>query len=248
MGLISAKDDQFTYFSMQLGDSAWEGKDILDFGGNIGNLLKDPNSSVAEERYWCVDVVKQAIEIGRATYPDAHWTFYDRYNFSYNPTGVANLEIPDLGQKFDYILAYSVFTNTRRSTMIELVPQLESLLKTDGTLAFTFIDPHYHSWPDTFDGNNLHWRLHLVNGAGAIGEIRNMLKKTGTASWFMLVNGKDLYLENEEMGDYDLDDRESCYAYYSTDYMQTIFPKAILLPPVNNEMQHCCVIRNENGR
>ena len=142
MGIISAKYDQFTYFSMQLGDPLWEGKDILDFGGNIGNLLKDPNSTVTEERYWCVDVVNQAIEIGKARYPEAHWTFYDRYNFSYNPTGVANLEIPDLGQKFDYILAYSVFTNTRRSTMIDLVRQLDSLLKTDGTLAFTFIDPH----------------------------------------------------------------------------------------------------------
>jgi hypothetical protein len=26
--------------------------------------------------------------------------------------------------------------------------------------------------------------------------------------------------------------------------MKSLFPDATILPPVNNEMQHCCIIRN----
>ena len=62
-------------------------------------------------------------------------------------------------EKFDYIVAYSVFTNTSRTDMLDLVSQLEGKLAAGGALAFTFIDPHYSSWPDRYPGNNLVWRL-----------------------------------------------------------------------------------------
>ena len=29
----------FTYFSLQLGDPVWRGKNVLDFGGSIGAIL-----------------------------------------------------------------------------------------------------------------------------------------------------------------------------------------------------------------
>ena len=220
----------------------WREKDVLDFGGNIGNILKDPNSTINEERYWCIDITKQAIERGKATYPKSHWIFYDRYNFSFNPTGVPNLKIPSLGQKFDYIVAYSVFTNTRQSTMTDLVRQLENLLKPDGALAFTFIDPHYYSWPDRYNGNNLHWRLQRTKGSNSTLRVQKMLEKAEYAKWLILINDNDLYVENEDIKDYDLDQRESCYAFYSKEYMRTVFPQATILGPVNSEMQHCCVI------
>lgn len=243
MGFISAKYDQFTYFALQLGDDLWGGKDILDFGGNVGNLLKDPNSTVDAQRYWCLDVVEEAIEAGREAVPEAHWVHYDRYNFSFNPTGIPDLDIPELDQKFDYIVAYSVFTNTRRSTMIELVRQLEDRLKPGGTLAFTYIDPHFHSWPNTFNGSNFEWRLQQRTRPLEHNLYTELLDQASSARWFMLVNGRDLYYEHENLGDYDLAQRESCYTYYSTDYMQTVYPASTLLPPVNNEMQHCCVIK-----
>jgi hypothetical protein len=43
----------------------WRGKNVLDFGGNIGNMLRDPNCTIDHERYWCLDVVEESIEKGR---------------------------------------------------------------------------------------------------------------------------------------------------------------------------------------
>src|SRR5262245_51597212 len=69
----------FTYFSLQLGDPVWGGKNVLDFGGSIGSFLRDPGSTIEEERYWCIDVNGEAIERGEADYPKSHWVFYNRY-------------------------------------------------------------------------------------------------------------------------------------------------------------------------
>ena len=69
MSFLSSKMGQYSYFALQLNDSNWGDKDILDFGGNVGNMLRDPISTIDERRYWCLDVVEQAIEAGRASYP-----------------------------------------------------------------------------------------------------------------------------------------------------------------------------------
>ena len=75
--------------------------------------------------------------------------------------------------------------------------------------------------------------------------MQKVKQKTKHSKWFILINEEDVYIEREDLNDYDFDQRKSYYAYYSTDYMQTIFPEADILPPVNNEMQHCCIIRNK---
>jgi hypothetical protein len=72
MAFFSTRSGQFGYFSRQLGIRNWGGKDVLDFGGNIGNILRDPQSTIDEERYWCTDVIREAIEKGRLLYPRAH--------------------------------------------------------------------------------------------------------------------------------------------------------------------------------
>ena len=38
---------------------------------------------------------EQALEKGRRAYPEAHWLFYDRYCFFFNPRGVPRLKLPD---------------------------------------------------------------------------------------------------------------------------------------------------------
>jgi hypothetical protein len=116
--------------SVRLGLRQWGGKDVLDFGGNIGNMLRDPQPTIDEERYWCIDVIREAVEKGRLLYPKARWLFYDRYNFAFNPGGVPGLSIPEPGRRFDVIVA---FTSTPRNEMVELMGQLRAFLKDDGS-------------------------------------------------------------------------------------------------------------------
>ena len=94
MGFLSTKTGQFTYFAQQFGESNWRGKNVLDFGGNVGNILRDPNSTIDHERYWCIDVVRESIAKGAFEFPEAHWVFYDRFCFFFNPRGIRNLSLP----------------------------------------------------------------------------------------------------------------------------------------------------------
>jgi SAM-dependent methyltransferase len=245
LAFLSTKLGQFTYFSQQVGDPDWSGKEVLDFGGNIGNILRDPASTIDQERYWCLDVVKDSIEQGKLAFARAHWIFYNRYCFFFNPHGVVNLPLPDVQQRFDYIIAYSVFANTTPSDMVQMVKQLENLLASDGTLAFTFIDPYHFPWPGEYDGNNFKYRVELEIERGNVSAIdgRNLIRRTTQADWFMLVNAKDLYIETESIPNYEPAQQKTCHVFHTEKYMKTLFPHASIQPPVNSEMQHCCIIR-----
>lgn len=245
MAFFSTIMGQFTYFSLQVGEPVWRGKNVLDFGGNIGNMLRDPNSTVDEERYWCLDVDKDSIERGKVFYPKAHWLFYNRYSFFFNPHGVPNLPLPDMDQTFDYVVAFSVFTNTSQTDMLQLVSQLEGILAHNGALAFTFMDPYHFSWPGQYDGNNLQWRLDLETERGniSVSERQNLAERAQHADWFILVNGGDLYIETEDIQTYEPEREKTFHVFHTEKYMKKLFPNATVLPPVNNAMQHCCVIR-----
>lgn len=245
MTFVSIRSGQFTYFSQQVGAPVWRGKSVLDFGGNVGNILRDPNSTIDHERYWCVDVDRDSVAQGQASYPQSHWLFYDRYCFFFNPHGVVNLPLPALGQAFDYVVAFSVFTNTSRADMLQLVSQLEGILAIEGVLAFTFIDPYHVSWGRELNRNNFQWRLDLeVERCNVSKAAADRLDSDAQkASWLTLVNGTDLYLETEEIKTYEPDEQKTYHVFHTQEYMKNLFPQATILPPVNGEMQHCCVIR-----
>ncbi len=245
MTFFSTRLGQFTYFSLQIGQRDWHGKNVLDFGGNIGKILEDPNSTIDHERYWCVDIVEQAIEKGKALFPKSHWVFYNRYCFAFNPYGIPNLPVPDLHQAFDYILAFSVFTNTTETDMLQLVTQLEGMLAANGVLAFTFLDPHHFSRPAKDPRNNFQWRvdLEIERGNCSAEEGRRIIERTKQADWFTLINGNNLYIETDDYQTYPPDQQETCYVYHTEKYMRKLFPRATILPPVNDEMQHCCLIK-----
>lgn len=246
MGFVSSKLGQFTYFSLQLGERDWSSKDVLDFGGNVGNILRDPNSTIDPARYWCIDVGREAIDAGRESFPESHWIAYDRYCFFFNPHGAPGLRLPRLSQAFDYIVAYSVFTNTPRPDMLEIVDDLRPMLKPGGALAFTFIDPEHVSWPDDFHGDNLLWRLERERELHPDLEIdfEGIARNAAGARWFMLVNATDLYVECDDLPAYPVDRQRTCHVFHTADHMRSLFPDAQVLPPANNEMQHCCIIRS----
>jgi SAM-dependent methyltransferase len=245
LAFISQKHNQFTYFSTQLGEPDWSKKDVLDFGGNVGNILRDPNSNIDSNRYWCIDVSNEAIESGRRAFPESHWIAYNRRCFFFNPDDIPALPLPRTAQAFDFIVAYSVFTNTPRSDMLELVDELRLRLNPGGALAFTFIDPHYHSWPGEFQGDNLLWRLEREQELhpDISVDIERIRRDAEDARWFILVNGTDLYLESDDLPAYPAPEQRTCHVFHTANYMKALFPHARVLPPVNNEMQHCCIIR-----
>lgn len=231
------KFGQFSFFDRQLGHPDWRGTKVLDFGGSDGNLLRNHDCAIAHEDYWCLDVIRDAVEDGRRDFPRAHWVHYDRYNCAFNPEGVRDAAVPDLGVAFDFILAYSVFTHTTREEMHDLVAQLRARLAPGGALAFTFEDPHYRPFPDLFDGNNVEWRIFNSGGQAIL-----PVDLSGT-DWCSLVNGTTLYVNGN--GEW-RDEASLCMTYdvyYTAAFMQREFPDGEILPPVNGEMQHCCVIR-----
>ncbi|MGH8512780.1 MAG: class I SAM-dependent methyltransferase [Gammaproteobacteria bacterium] len=236
---------QFAYFNRQLDDPDWRGKKVLDFGGNSGNLLLGPDCTIRLEDYYCVDVIREAIADGRGRFPQAHWIHYNRYNCSFNPDGIAGLPVPDMGTEFDTIVAYSVFTHTTREEMKELVGQLRTRLAPGGALAFTFIDPHYESWPESYNGSNLKWRLEKTHETNPAVNVEGLLEQGRGADWCALIDGLELYVNGNGVW---RDEAETCMTYnvfYTVAFLQREFPRATIRPPVNGEMQHCCIIRRE---
>ncbi|HXQ69475.1 MAG TPA: class I SAM-dependent methyltransferase [Pyrinomonadaceae bacterium] len=227
------KSSQFAYFNEQLGQPDWNGKLVFDFGGNRGGLLLDPSCTIRQQDYYCVDVVGDAIKEGRRLFPLAHFEHYDRYNRSFNPEGIVDLPVPDLGVRFDFILAYSVFTHTTLDEMKDLVSQLEALLAPGGALAFTFIDPHWNG--------NLRWRLERSNAPDVDGPVA----AAENAEWCSLINGTELYVNSN--GPWDLNP-ETCATYnvfYTEEFLRGQFPGTKICAPVNDEMQHCAILRKD---
>lgn len=247
MAHLSQKKGQFTYFDLQFGHPGWRDSHVLDFGGNIGNLLQD--SEIDAKKYWCIDVSPEAIEKGRREVPEAHWIWYDRYNISFHPRGSKTAEVPKLNQKFDYILAYSVFTHIDVGEMKQLLAALGAMLKAGGSLAFTFIDPHYRSWEtnypspqERYSGNNFEWRLERsgVNRA----DIAMLLEKVKGSPWFRLCGDEDVYLEDEPILRPERYEGRQYHVFHTQEFMKKEFPAGRIVPPANYEMQHCCILRN----
>ncbi len=239
----SRTSGRFKYFDEQLDYPAWTGKSVLDFGGNQGDLLADPECGIRPEDYCCVDVLEEAVAEGRRMFPQARWVHYDRYNCSFNPEGVVDLPIPELGGAFDVILAFSVFTHTTRDDMHDLVEQLRTRLAPGGTLAFTFIDPHHESWPGEFDGNNLKWRLRRAFEAIPATDVERLLEHSRGAQWCALVGGSELFVNGNGSWRDDAESVMTYHVFYTVDFLQREFPGSVIRPPINGEMHHCCLVR-----
>ncbi|WP_200304662.1 class I SAM-dependent methyltransferase [Streptomyces adelaidensis] len=242
MSFTSTKKGQFAYFDTQLGHPDWSGRTVLDFGGNVGVLLEEAAGRIQPSLYWCVDVARDAIEEGRRRRPEAHWVRYDRYNPQFNPAGIPGLALPDLGTRFDYVLAYSVFTHTPDDETVELVRALRSMLTDDGLLAFTFIAP---GWAPRGEGqkSNVRWRLSsrsLGNTAEpppVPAHLEPVVERAGKAPRCTVVDDTlllDEHVPNGPCGRYDV--------LWSPDHTRSLFPAAEVRPPAAPERQHCCLL------
>jgi SAM-dependent methyltransferase len=245
---ISKRETQFRYFDKLLGGSVWRGSKILDFGGNVGGFLASSKDRVDHHDYWCLDVTQGAIQQGQSKFPRAHFVFYDRFSSYFNPSGIRNLPIPDLGVKFDIIMAFSVFTHAHQTEMLVLVEQLRDMLSPEGVLAFTFMDPSYDrslSDPRLPPGTGLirMYECRRIDGLSA--EIASAVEAchprwcVGINDVLYLEPGDELCQQNWRGKPY-----ESYVSFFTADYMASLFPDATVHPPVSPEWQHCCLIRN----
>ena len=85
--------------------------------------------------------------------------------------------------------------------------------------------------------------LERERGHISTAEMEDLARRSQRLKWFMLVNGGDLYIETEEIQAYEPEQEKTCYVYHTAEYMKALFPEATILPPVNGEMHHCCIIR-----
>ncbi|HEU4390526.1 MAG TPA: class I SAM-dependent methyltransferase [Blastocatellia bacterium] len=241
---ISNKFGQFRYFDTQLGHPDWSGKMVLDFGGNAGNILADPESRIDPGRYWSIDVSSDAIRKGGERFPESRFIFYNRHNLEFNPGGEPQLAIPDHGIRFDWILSYSVFTHTSKSEMLELISQLRGLLAPKGVLAFTFIDPRW-SVPDDplYPFCNLKWRLEKRRQVNPSVDVDALHRKGSKARWCTLVNDDDLYIDDEPERQYSAGEKHAYITLCTPQYMKSLFPEATVVPPPGHERQHCCILK-----
>lgn len=242
---LSMRQTQFSYFDRLLEGPVWKGRKILDFGGNVGGFLVGAGDHVDHDDYWCLDLSQAALDEGRRSFPQAHFVFYNRYSSYFNPNGARKLPVPDLGLKFDIILAFSVFTHTHRNEMLELVEQLRSMLVPQGVLAFTFSDPSYDrslSDPRLPSGSGVIEAFERQRVESPSFEIEGMIKPARRLNWCVEVDD-ELYIEpGDELCQQERDSESYC-SYFTADYMASLFPAATVLPPVSPEWQHCCILR-----
>lgn len=223
MTFISGGPSRFLYFDVHLGRPQWPSLRVLDFGGNAGNLLLDSRCTIDQRNYSCLDVSRDGVALGRRRYPDARFVFYNRFHPFFNPEGDDDLPIP-LPGPFDVILAYSVLTHLSIEETGKLWKELLALLLPGGALAFTFMDPRYRPAPRTW--TNLEDRLHRAGGPDP--------------SDFDVVAVND-----GELADADrYPPRAAQYdVLHSRDFVQRMFPEAVIRPPLFGERQHCAILR-----
>lgn len=240
---ISQRQNQFFYFDQLLDHPVWKGSKILDFGGNVGGFLNSAGDYIDHDDYWCLDVTKAAVEQGQQQFPRAHFVHYNRYSSYFNPDGVPYLTVPDLGLKFNYILAFSVFTHTHRNEMVELVRQLRASLEPRGVLAFTFCDP-------TYDKSLSDPALPRRTGILSMFDCSSGDPRAKSYSgWCVIIDEQVVMEAGEEYCQQKRRGRpgESYCSYFTSSYMMSLFPDAKIRPPVCREWQHCCILRNSRS-
>ncbi|HEX4811572.1 MAG TPA: class I SAM-dependent methyltransferase [Nonomuraea sp.] len=246
---ISTRTGQFAYFDRQLGHPDWTGKRVLDFAGNVGNILLDPNCRIAPELYWSIDVSRDAIVEGRRRHPKGHFIFYDRYNFEYNPTGTVGLPVPDPGVRFDVIVGWSILTHVSKAETFELADQLAGLLPDDGRAALTFLDPWWtppEGWVRDTESpgmSNLRWRLEARHETKPEMDVAALLARAerDELTWTTLVNDDDLIFDPDDDGLSEDKPQRAYITFCTPGYMRRLFPDAEVLPPVPPERHHCLV-------
>lgn len=250
---ISQRLGQFDFWDTVLDRPDWSGKRVLDFGGNVGNVLLDPDCRIEPKYFWSLDVSRDAISEGQRRHPDAHFVFYDRYHCEYNPTGVPKLPIPDMGTTFDFILTRSVVTHMSQAQTLEIVTDLFGWVAPGGLQAITFMDPYWAPPPgwarpsESPERSNLRWRLDVgkrKDPSVDVEALAEVADRSG-APWVTVVNEGELILDPDQAEVAENQPHRQYVAMCTTDYMLKILPGARIRPPNPPDRLHCAIINKD---
>lgn len=143
-----ANQDVFNIFDDRLStiDNKWYTKEILDFGCNVGHLLTTSDGAIDPTNYVGVDILQNSLYIAKKLHPTASWIHYNAHNSTFNPTGVHGITLT-LNRKFDYIIAYGVFTHCEIHEIIIILNNLKTMLKPNGSIVFSIWElPHFKGY------------------------------------------------------------------------------------------------------
>jgi len=112
---------------------------VLDFGSNYGMFLDSGKQFFPQEQYTGIDVDLEAIDEGRKLFPNARFIHYNRYNPMYNPLGDKNAW-PDLDEKFDTVISYSVLTHATVEDTLDTIAWLYNRVKPGGKMFISWLD------------------------------------------------------------------------------------------------------------
>lgn len=155
---LSPREERLSIFKQALGIDNWQGLQILDYGGNNGNLLRDglATGDITESNYTCLDVDQETLRIAKNEFPNARWLPYNRPNPVYNPTGHWT-QLPFMDLQFDIACAYGVHSHL---TYEDLYFDLMELKRVAKHVAVSVVDEQWLkrvAWKRMHDhGDNIH--------------------------------------------------------------------------------------------
>ena len=131
--------DLFKVFSKDIPfDIDWKNAKVLDFGCNVGNFLNSATPFIKPENYTGIDLIKRAIDVAKENHTDSTFVHYDRWHQAYNPSGDKSITVPNtISEKFDVIIAYSVFTHTTMQQTRSYLDELKTCLTENGVILFS---------------------------------------------------------------------------------------------------------------
>lgn len=131
------REHRLEYLKCATGIHDFSDMDVLDWGGNHGNLLRD---GLECKSYTCADIDNHGIHLGKKDYPEHTWIHFNKFHPVYsNNTVDSDIDLPD--DSYDLIFAYSVFTHDTVEEMLSDLTMLKQKLRNHGVLCASFIDP-----------------------------------------------------------------------------------------------------------
>lgn len=138
-----ANQNLFDVVHSRLGktDDSWFTRKILDFGCNVGHLVRTSRGKITS--YVGVDVQQPALDIAKRDFPDLTWIHYDGYHPAFNSGG--KQMFPDLSDTFDYIFCIGVYTHCDLDSIKSSLDFLKTKLSLNGKIIFSIWEEHH--WP-----------------------------------------------------------------------------------------------------